>query len=257
MRSSASLEVTTMDNWLNVEIKGHATWPTKETEVLFGGIELLLKPGSKTMEQSIHVNLKGIAEHEALTLINRFISILSWCDGVPMENLYGFSGSVIPIAIQRDTTRTFGSCIVDYPFYRDIEQDSKVILALALYREALTVNSVPFSFLSYFKILNIFWKDKYEKGSNEIIEGIKKMLPEIEDKEAINRIEQLRKNGNDVPKYLYESGRCAIAHAYSEPLVDPDDVADIRRLSQDIWVIRAIAEILIEKKLKVSRSILG
>ncbi len=246
-----------MDNWINVQIKGDAAWPIKEKKIKFGGHELLLKPLTKTTEPSVHINLKGITEKEALTLINRFLSILSWCDDVPMENLYGWSGSPKPVAIPRDTSRTCGSCIGDYPFYRELEQNSKVRLALALYREARTVNSVPFSFLSYFKILNIFWKDRYEKGSNELIEGIRTMLSKLNDKEALERIKQLTGSQNDIPNYLYESGRCAIAHAYSEPLVDPDDVADLRRLSQDIWVIKAIAEKLIKTELNVSRSILG
>lgn len=247
-----------MDYWMNIGIKGEAAWPEKETRIMFGGQELLLRPVTKTSEASVHINLKTITEIEALTLINRFLSILAWCDDVPMENMYGAAGSTIPVAIPRNTSRSCGSCIGNYPFYRDIEQDSKARLALALYREALTVNSVPFSLLSYFKILNIFWKDRYERGgSNELIEGIRSMLPKLSDREAINRIKQLTSSQTDVPKYLYESGRCAVAHAFSLPLVDPDDVADLRRLSQDIWIIKAIAEELIENELNVSREIIG
>jgi len=245
-----------MDNWLNVEIKGEASWPDKETTIAFGGYELLLKPLTKTTEASVHINLKTISDIDALTLINRFLSILSWCDDVPMQNLYGVSGSVIPAAIARDTTRSCGICRGGYPFYRDVEQDSKARLALSLYREARTINSVPFSFLSYFKILNIFWKDKYEKGSNELIEGIRSMLPKLKDASALDRIKQLARTQSDIPKYLYESGRCAVAHAYSVPIVDPDDLTELRRLSQDRWVIKAIAEQLIEGELNVSRSIL-
>jgi hypothetical protein len=169
-----------------------------------------------------------------------------------MQNLYGVSGSVIPVAIQRDTTRSCGICSGGYPFYRDVEKDSKARLALALYREARTISSVPFSFLSYFKILNIFWKE-----SNKLIDGIRSMLPKLKDAEALDRIKQLATTQSDIPKYLYESGRCAVAHAYSFPIVDPDDLKDLRRLSQDRWVIKAIAEELIERELKVSRSILG
>ena len=101
-----------MDKWLNVAVKGHATWPTKETKVTFGGYELLLKPATNDTEQSVHINLKGISEQEALTLINRFLSILSWCDDTPMENLYGFSGSVVPVIISRNIGRAFGSVFV-------------------------------------------------------------------------------------------------------------------------------------------------
>src|SRR5215813_3866010 len=187
-----------MDKWLDVGIKGHAAWPTKETKVTFGGYELLLKPGTKNTEQSVHINLKGISQQEALTLINRFLSILSWCDGVPMENLYGLSGGMLPGVISRITISVFGSCIGDYPFHRDVDQNHKTCLALALYREAFTVNSVPFSFLSCFKIMNVFWKD-----SKEHIEGIRETLSKLKDEWAIKRIEQLSEKEADIPRYLY------------------------------------------------------
>ena len=41
------------------------------------------------------------------------------------------------------------------------------------------------------------------------------------------------------------------------PIVDPDDIADLRRLSEDMRVVKAIAEHLIEVELGVSRSIIG
>jgi hypothetical protein len=144
----------------------------------------------------------------------------------------------------------FGSSLA-FPFYRELEMDPRARLALALYREARTINSVPFSFLSYFKILNIFWQDK------KIIEGIRTTLPHIKDDLARERIEDLENRGENVPVYLYTSGRCAVAHAYADPIVDPDNIKDLQRLSHDRDVIKAIAESLIETELRVSRSILG
>jgi len=164
----------------------------------------LLKPGTKTSEQSIHIKQIGISQEQGLTLISRFLSILSWCDGVPMENLYGFSGSPVPVPISRDSARVFGLCIVDqYPFYRSVPKTRQARLAIALYREALTVNSTAFSFLSYFKILNIFWKNR-----REIVAGIKEALPHVKGDLAIHRIKQLGMTEADIAKYLYESGRC-------------------------------------------------
>lgn len=244
-----------MDCWLNVGIKGSAIWPTEETKVKFGGHELLLKPATRETEQSIHINLKGISDIDALTLINRFLSVLSWCDDQPMENRYGWSGSPVPVAIPKET-RISGSSIA-FPFYRDIEPSEKTRLALALFREARTVNSTPFEFLSYFKILNIFWKDKYSNGQNAIIEGIRSLIPNLTDDLAIQRLKTLHASESNVPKYLYESGRCAIAHAFADPIVDPDDVSDLRRLSQDLHIIKTIAEHLISAELGVSRSIAG
>lgn len=245
-----------MDNYLQIGVEGGAIWPNEETKIIFGGHKLILRPATKDTEQSIHINLNGIGGiEEALTLINRFLSILSWCDDQAMENLYGWSGNPVPVSIPR-RTRLTGSSIA-FPFYRDLEPTARKQLALALYREGKTVNSVPFEFLSYFKILNIFWNDKFKDGKNEIIEGIRETLPLLKYEPTLTRLKELSTIENDIPKYLYESGRCAIAHAYSNPIVDPDDDSDRRRLSQDKWIIKDIAEHLMITELKISRSIFG
>ena len=142
-----------MVRYLNVGVSGGATWPEHETKVQFDGHELILRPATEDAEQSVHIALKGISDVEALTLINRFLSVLAWCDDQGMENLYGWSGNPVPVSVPR-RSRSVGSSIA-FPFYRDIEADPKARLALALYREARTINSVPFEFLSYFKILNM------------------------------------------------------------------------------------------------------
>ena len=244
-----------MDCWLNIGVLGEACWPTKELKITFGGHELILKPATKDTEQSIHINLKGISDIEAMTLINRFLSIIAWCDDQGIESFGGGSGTSIPVAVPKEH-RVIGSSIA-FPFSRDIEKNKKAQRALALYREGLTINSIPLAFLSYFKVLNIFWKDQSINGVNKLIEGIRKILPYIKDESAKERIVELKKTEDDVPKYLYKHRRCAIAHAHYDSDVDPDDTTDLRQLSQDICIIKALAEYLIENELKVSRSILG
>jgi len=246
-----------MGNWLNIGVEGYATWPTEETKIMFGGHELVLRPATRDTEQSIHINIIGISDVEALTLANRFLSILTWCDGTGMKNLYGWFGNPVPVSVPR-RTRTVGSSFM-FPFSRELETDPKVVLALALYREGRSIDNIPFEFLSYFKILNIFWKDKFESVNgvrlNPLIEGIKQIIPKIEDEGAIKRISELTANGEEPAQYLYQSGRCAIAHAHSSPIVDPDDLSDLRRLSEDMYIVRSIAEYLIEEELGVRRTL--
>ena len=247
-----------MNNWLNVGISGTAIWPTVETEILFGGYELILRPATSTTSQSIHVDLHGISDVDALTLINRFLSILSWCDDQPIENKYGWSGNPIPVSVPLEP-RWFGSSIA-FPFYRELDSNPKAQLALALYREARTINSIPLSFLSYFKILNIFWQDRWQsingKKQNPIIEGIRSSLATIIDTSASERISKLSIIHHDVAIYLYESCRCAVAHANTNPVVDPDNVSDLRRLSEDIYIVKVISEHLISVQFNLSRSII-
>jgi hypothetical protein len=248
-----------MDRWLNVGVKGSAAWPSEEMAVEFGRHKLLLKPAKRETEQSIHIKLHDLSQVEALTLINRFLSVLAWCGDQPMENLYGWSGSAVPVAVSRES-RMLGSSLV-FPLHLKHQASKKTRLALALFREARTINSGPFEFLGYFKILNIFWRDKWVsvKGQrqNPIVEGIRATLPRLKDHLAVSRLRDLGASKRDVAKYLYESGRCAVAHAYADPIVDPDDVADLHRLSEDLHIVKEIAEHLIETELSVPRSIFG
>lgn len=248
-----------MGNWLNVGVAGTAMWPKTETEVQFGGRTLVLRPATRDTAQSVHIDLHGISDQDALTLINQFLSVLSWCDDQPMENKYGWSGNPVPVSVPVDP-RQVGSSIA-FPFYRKLEVEPKARLALALFREARTINSVPLSFLSYFKILNIFWEDKFRtvNGSrvNPIIEGMRSTIPSISDTLANERITNLQAAHQDTAVYLYESCRCAVAHANTSPIADPDNMQDIHRLSADIWVVKAIAEELMTTSFGITRSIIG
>jgi len=247
-----------MENWLNIGVKGHADWSEKEMQIVFGGHALLLRPATRATEQSVHIKLLGIREPEAMTLINRFLSVLSWCDDASMQNIGGFSGSLKPQSISRET-RHVGSSIA-FPFGRHLEKDKHVRVALACYREARTVNSRPFSFLSYFRILNIVWDDKIDRNTRKrpLEEGITQTLPKITCELALARPAELRRQGKEAAKYLYSARRCAIAHAYKEnERVDSDDIEELRGLSQDIHIVKALAEYLIRNQLKASRSIMG
>jgi hypothetical protein len=237
-----------MSDWLSLPVVGTAYWPREEMKVSVQHQEVILKPETPETEKSIHVELRGIDASDAFTLASRFLSVLSWCSGQPLENLDGFVWRR-PEPVRKQS-RPVGESI-DITSFRDIPRDPRGRKALALYREAQTVNSIPFSFLSYFKILNIFWPD------NQIVDGLRNLLPLLNDDETQDRIKELATKTEDVAQYLYSSGRCAVAHAYAEPIVDPDDVTHTRRLSEDIWIIRAAAEYLIENKLHISREIIA
>ena len=110
------------------------------------------------------------------------------------------------------------------------------------------MNSLPYEFLGYFKILNIL--NRSGQGQKE---WIRQTLPKLTGKKARERIAAISTSGDEVAEHLYDSGRCAIAHAYNDPLVDPDDVSQLRGLSEDLGLIRELAEYAIEHELGVCR----
>jgi hypothetical protein len=243
--------------YLSVGVRGCACWPREEKTITFGGHGLTLRPASERKEQSVHIRLKGITHHEGNALINRFLSVLAWCERTPLENIGGWSGNPVPVSVPLHPRMTGSS--IEFPFCRDVPSNPRNRLVLALYREAITVNSVPYAFLGYFKIANVFWMDKYTKAggvrTNPLIEGIRLTLPLLKATDVQDRLVEIRRTEPDVPRYLYESGRCAVAHAFATPIVDPDDAVEVHRLAKDMWVMRSLAEYLIADKLGVSRLI--
>ena len=239
-----------MERWLTYGVVGSALWPPEEKTVEFGGHEFLLKNATKDREQSISLCLKNINEKEATKLCNQFLSILCWCDGQPMRLIEGVIG---PAPATIGNGRQIGSSlpkVFDY-FNRTPISDPQKNLVLALYREAVTVTSVPYSFLGFYKVIAVCLGEN--KNTNAKIAEI---LPKLTDKLAKDRIKKFEKDNVEIPKYLYEERRNAIAHVTEEPVINPDE-EDIWTLSGDVYIVRAIAEYLIENELKISKTILS
>jgi hypothetical protein len=125
-------------------------------------------------------------------------------------------------------------------------QSDNASLALALFREGMSVNSSPFSFLSYFKVLNI----GFPTGP-KIAEWVNFNLGHVRYSPALDRLNELKKSNADIGAYLNVQGRCAVAHANSQPIVNPDRYDDKRRLELDLPLMKAIAENFIERELGV------
>jgi hypothetical protein len=151
-------------SWLNCGVTTQAIWPEKQKEVNYGYHTFVLMPLTKEHSASVHIELKGISSDQGLTIINRFLSALGWKCDEPAINHYGWSGSSKPVPVPRHKIPYGYSPSEVFPNKICEITDKKAQLAVAIYREARSIESVPFQFLSFFKILNIFWDDKKKNG---------------------------------------------------------------------------------------------
>lgn len=231
--------------WVVVGVETRVGWPTRETRVTFRGREVTLRPETETLAPSVIAEYQPpITYEETLLLIREFLSSLVWVEGHPITETMTTGGG-FPIRVGKSPG--FG---VVSPFFRadylPDPQDARARLALALYREALGVNSDPFRFLGFFKIINILHRTGPEQKA-----WINARVDSLEDYRAKERTAQLRGQGHDVGDYLYESGRCAVAHAFNDPIVNPENPQDTERIALDMPIIKALAEDLIENELGV------
>jgi len=122
--------------------------------------------------------------------------------------------------------------------------------AYAFYREGLSSSSVYYSFLNFYKVIQLAFDEKGE----DIINWIKNSLNKISShKDALERILEIKNKEEDIANYLFESGRCAIAHAAIKkgkgPVVDPDNPQDHQRLNKDLAIVKGLARYAIESGL--------
>lgn len=123
-------------------------------------------------------------------------------------------------------------------------------LALALMREGRGLNHSAYSFLSFFRALEIAIPNGKDRG-----EWVAANIDKISGHTAQAASQELKaKVDGDVGKHLRESGRHAIAHAKSDPIINPDDPRDAERLQSELPIIEALAILAIEQHLGIQTS---
>lgn len=246
--------------WLTAGVATTVAWPDDDVCVIYGGDEFFLRGRVRAGKDSppcISINLGKGGEDEAIAKIYRFTSILSWYNGGYVDvsgyiwgshpTLYGARGVYSSMGIH---SKKGFSCN-----HMPIIESENVRKALAFWREGRRLDEVhdSYAFLSYYKVI----ESQYENtnpGKAAKIAWIAAAIDKLKDR-AGKRVAELRATGVDVGKHLYESGRCAVAHASLDgEIVDPDVAVDRRRLSADLVVMEELARMYIRDELKVPDS---
>ncbi len=232
--------------WLVVGLDNGVPWPTAETRVTFEGHELLLRPETDTLAPSVVLKYEApMSWEDALSLIHRFLSSLSWVERGRLEEIMVTGGSH-PIGAGKPAHVRLVSSRFRAD-YLPAPANPKARLALALYRESMNVNTPAYQFLGFYKIINIV-----NSNGNAQKAWISVTVDRLEDHTAQSRMAELRADSENIGEYLYVSGRCAVAHAFNDPVVDPDDPRDTIRLKKDLPLMKALAEYCVEHELGVA-----
>lgn len=231
---------------ITVAVKAQFAWPTEETEIEYLGKKYLLRPETDKDVQSVSLICQSGMDMESARLsVNRFLSALAWAEENGIIELFAIgSSSPIPPKVGKSNAQ-----FVTHKFRADYlpePKGDKSLRSLALFREAQSINSPSYSFLGFFKILNVL----FEKGKDQIA-WINANLTDVKEHRAKKRLDELVKLHSDIGDYLYVQGRCAVAHAFADPVVDPDEPTELARLSEDLPLIKELASLAIESELGI------
>ena len=254
-----ALGVQNHSRFLNVGVDTQVTWPKQEMLVHFDRYHLVLMPQTKEYAQSIHIDLRAhhLTDREALTVINRFLSVLAWCDDQFAVAQGGWSGNPVPVAVPRRNL-AFATAH-DWPFARQIPTSDEARRALALYREGRNAEDtalVSYAVLSYFKIIEIRQPDG-SKAKKWIARNLGAVSASADDDPQLKQF--LKACGSEAPEdYIYTACRHAVAHASIKRIKrssDVDDGEEISRLHSAAYVLRLLARLMISEEIGVSDQI--
>ena len=244
--------------FLNLRVEARVTWPKEPTRMQFGGHHLVLFPRTKENSNSISIDLRNerISANEAVSLINRLLSIMSWCENQPSSVHEGWSGNLVPVPVPRQNLamRTMHG----WHFYRSLPKDAELLKCLAYYRDGLNARSVGLashSFLSFFRVCETRYDNKAK-----MIRWINDRYSEAvstPDEAGVAIVESDRKSkGVNHGTYIYENCRVATAHAARDRPSDPDSSEELQRLMSASEIMQKLARYFIRQQFEVSDSYL-
>ncbi len=237
-------------DWVCLNINTRVAWPTEPQIFTFEGVEVWVMPLTTDNFPGLATNRPvNMDRDECFALLHRALSVLAWLgdSGAVVAHMSG--GNLprmmgAPEAIGRAIRATFD--LSDLP----VIKDGSGKLALALMREGRGLNHPGYSFLSFYRALETALPNGKARG-----EWVTANIERIEGHRAKDALDKLKATvEGDIGKHLRESGRHAIAHARADPIINPDDPRDARRLAAELPIIEALAVLAIEDHLGIETS---
>lgn len=243
--------------WLTAGVASSITWPSHDVCVEYAGDEYFLRGSERDGKPSppgITIACVRDNPDDAISKIYRFTSVLSWYLGGYVD-VSGYVWGTHPCLYGDPQTvysslGIFGKKSFSCNHMPVIECDS-ARRALAFWREGQRLRGVhaSYAFLSFYKVVESQFSNAKRKVAwiNEAIERLSG--------DASKRVAELRTAGKDVGVHLFQSGRCAVAHASLDgEIVDPDIPSDRKRLQDDLVIVEELARMYIRDELGIPDS---
>lgn len=240
--------IAEVGNWCCGYVKAEFLWPNRVYAQSYEGRDFFLIPpcaaeDGVVMYPAVALKLPDSEDHSVgAKAINELLSAMTWSKDKSASVVAWGGGSRLHPCVGKESAG-----VNDNAYFPDLPENlpEKAKLALALYREGKSMDHVVYACLSFLKILNVQFSQPHAQ-----MEWINNSVAGIRGYEARRRLEELQTESN-VGQYLFVSSRCAIAHAFASPLVNPDDPSDERRLRRDYPLIKELAVLAVEQVFRV------
>ena len=224
--------------------KLRGAWPTRPQALEFAGFRIWIVPITTGHYPGVALRrCPDLTQEGAEKVLYRFLSVLSWREegGIAVASR---SGGNLPRMM--GLAKQSGFAIREEFDFTELicPEEEEPRIALALMREGLSLNHHGYAFLSYWRVLEL----AFPKASARVA-WMTSTIPTLSRRGVTEATASIVEQGvTDVGRHLFDSGRCAIAHATSEPIINPDDPGDAMRLYRELPLVRAIAIRAIEDR---------
>lgn len=237
-------ELASAGRWICVGIQPTTAWPVCAQPVAFAGHRIWIVPLTQEDDPGVAMKLTDdMHQDEAESILYRFLSVLSWRENSGIVVSYRTGGGIVRMMGRRSEFR--GATRDQFDFTEIIcPEAEQPRIALALVREARSLNHYGYAFLSYWRVLELAFPVR-----NDLNAWMIATLPTLTGQGVEQAIEGIGiQDIGKIQMHLYVSSRCAVAHAASRPIVNPDDPRDARRLYGELPIVRELALRAIEER---------
>ncbi|MGH6696298.1 methylamine utilization protein MauJ [Sphingopyxis sp.] len=239
-------EIAEAGDWIIANLETSISWPVAYQRQEYAGRTYFIIPLTKDHCPAVAIRRGDDTLQESRSSLLRFLSAMSWTQSAGAI-VQSFSGGGLPRPQRRGSDWGLSITPDLNLTYLPEPEDPRSALALALMREGRGLNHPAYAFLSFYRVLEAAIPAGKDR-QNWVDENI----DEIMDHGGRSALERLRASGVDDPgAHLYKSGRMAIAHAQSDPIINPDDASDYDRIAGELPIMRGLAELAIERILGV------
>lgn len=232
-------------------------WPDQPIRQAYRGRSLLLLPGDERRLASVNIEqADGESHMEAATVLNRFISAVTWGVG-PLLSRRVRGGGSTPGGLGRGPNdRPFIAPLhpKSGPLWAPEPQHPDAAVCLARYAAALETLHSAFSYLLLYQVL--------EGLRGGLQSAVSRHLDEVRRRIGTRdwRFQGvLQLAGTELVKHFATARRNSIAHAKTgrrkdpSSQLDPDDFGQMAPIAADREVVKTFAEVALERDLGIER----
>lgn len=234
----------THNGWISVYFNPVFPWPVRLQTLDYLDQTFLIIPHTNDALPAIAVELLTEEKLEYQKMILRIASVLSWKYEKGIEILgYQHSGYLTCYQAGNIFVRSLGEEFKTADLPKVTEEKCRLAMALLRDARSLKHNQFSFAFLQFWRVLEV------TVGKDRVIDWISNNLNHIHRNQTKELIDVLLASGiGDIPRHLFNSGRCAIAHASGGKIINPDNPNDSIRLRRELPIMEELAALSIANK---------